>query len=187
MLSEKLKEIRKAHNLTQIDFAKIFNISNGTIAMWETGKRQPDLEMLKSIANYFNVSIDYLLDVTVDGDRINTAREILKNLSLERNTIIADFEEKIGVNYQTFRAWLNKRSNYFNSAENLLKLGDYFGVSLDYLLTGKETSPSEIEELENAVSWHRDGKTTVKQLTKEEMKIFEKMMEAMGDDTPDYL
>ena len=50
-----------------------------------------------------------------------------------------------------------------------------------------EKSSSKLEELENVVSWHRDGKTTVKQLTKEEMKLFEKMMEAMGDDTPDYL
>lgn len=62
MLSDRLKELRKKHKLTQVQFAKIFNISSGTIAMWETNKRTPDAEMLIEIANYFNVSLDYLLD-----------------------------------------------------------------------------------------------------------------------------
>lgn len=62
MLSDRLKELRKKQNLTQVQFAKIFNISSGTIAMWETNKRTPDVEMLIEIANYFNVSLDYLLD-----------------------------------------------------------------------------------------------------------------------------
>lgn len=62
MLSDRLKELRRKHKLTQVQFAKIFNISSGTIAMWETNKRTPDAEMLIEIANYFNVSLDYLLD-----------------------------------------------------------------------------------------------------------------------------
>lgn len=61
MFSEMIKKIRKANGLTQVEFASIFNISNGTIAMWETNKRQPDYDMVVKIANYFNVSIDYLL------------------------------------------------------------------------------------------------------------------------------
>ena len=61
MISKQLKLLRKNNNLTQIQFAEIFNISNGTIAMWETGKRQPDNEMLIKIANYFNVSVDFIL------------------------------------------------------------------------------------------------------------------------------
>lgn len=62
MFAEKLKKLRTAKGLTQVQFSKEFNISSGTIAMWETGKRMPDTDMLKRIANYFDVSIDYLLD-----------------------------------------------------------------------------------------------------------------------------
>lgn len=62
MFSDNLKKLRKAKGITQTQFASEFNISAGTIAMWETGKRMPDTEMLKKIAQFFNVSIDYLLD-----------------------------------------------------------------------------------------------------------------------------
>lgn len=61
MLGEKLKELRAKQGLTQATFAKIFNISSGTIAMWETGKRTPDIEMLNRIAEYFGVTLDYLV------------------------------------------------------------------------------------------------------------------------------
>lgn len=56
-----LKELRKTKNVTQIELSKALNISHGAVAMWETGKRQPDSDMLKSIADYFGVSVDYLL------------------------------------------------------------------------------------------------------------------------------
>lgn len=62
MFSDNLKQLRKAKGITQTQFASIFNISSGTIAMWETGKRMPDTEMLRRIAQFFNVSIDFLLD-----------------------------------------------------------------------------------------------------------------------------
>lgn len=62
MLSDRLKKLREQNQLTQVQFAKIFGISAGTIGMWETNKRSPDTEMLKKISEYFNVSLDYLLD-----------------------------------------------------------------------------------------------------------------------------
>ncbi len=60
-IGERIKQLRVKNNLTQIEFAKIFKISNGTIAMWETNKRQPGYNTLIKIADYFNVSVDYLL------------------------------------------------------------------------------------------------------------------------------
>lgn len=61
MFAERLKELRKSKGITQTEFAKIFNISNGTIGNWESGNRIPDTEMLKMLADFFNVSIDYLV------------------------------------------------------------------------------------------------------------------------------
>ncbi len=78
MLSHKLKYLRKKHNITQNEFAKIFNISNGAIAMWETGKRQPDTDMLKRIATYFNVSVDYLLGLERKDDKKNKETTAIK-------------------------------------------------------------------------------------------------------------
>ncbi len=61
MLSERLKLLRKEKDLSQRELANLLNISNGTVAMYETNKRQPDNETLSKIADFFNVSIDYLL------------------------------------------------------------------------------------------------------------------------------
>ena len=61
LLSQKLKELRLNKGLTQIEFAKTFNIANGTVGNWETGKREPDYEMLSRIADFYGVTIDYLL------------------------------------------------------------------------------------------------------------------------------
>lgn len=61
MFAEILKQLRKSKGLTQVQFAKEFNISAGTIAMWETNKRIPDTAMLIKIAEFFGVSVDYLL------------------------------------------------------------------------------------------------------------------------------
>jgi len=61
MFAEILKTLRKEKNLSQVKFAQAFNISKGTIAMWETGKRQPDYDTLQKLADFFNVSVDRLL------------------------------------------------------------------------------------------------------------------------------
>ena len=64
MFADRLKLLRKSKKLTQTEFASRFNIATGTIGMWETGKRIPDTETLKKLANFFDVSVDYLLGRT---------------------------------------------------------------------------------------------------------------------------
>jgi transcriptional regulator with XRE-family HTH domain len=74
--SDRLKELRKEKNLTQEDLAKILEISRSTIAGYETERKEPDYETLKKIADFFNVSIDYLLgrtDVRSPLDKITKA------------------------------------------------------------------------------------------------------------------
>ncbi len=62
MFGKKLAHLRKIKGLTQRELAKILNISNSTLAMYELDKRRPDFETLKKIGDYLSVSIDYLLD-----------------------------------------------------------------------------------------------------------------------------
>ncbi len=57
-----LKALREAKNISQEKFAKELNVAQNTVSNWERGVRNPDNEMLIKIANYFDVSIDYLLD-----------------------------------------------------------------------------------------------------------------------------
>ncbi len=62
MLKYKIRDLRRKQNLTQSDFGRLINISASTIALWETGKREPDIKNLKKISEIFNVTTDYLLD-----------------------------------------------------------------------------------------------------------------------------
>lgn len=61
MLNEKLKEIRKQHNLTQQQIAEYLGVTQSTYAYYETGRNEPDLETLKKIADFYKCSTDYLL------------------------------------------------------------------------------------------------------------------------------
>jgi transcriptional regulator with XRE-family HTH domain len=56
-----LKQLRKSRNLSQEDVAKVLNTTVSTISRYETGEREPNLESLCILADFFNVSLDYLL------------------------------------------------------------------------------------------------------------------------------
>lgn len=60
-LGARLKELRDIRGLTQRELAAKLNVSPSTIALYELGKREPDADMLGRLAEFFGVSIDYLL------------------------------------------------------------------------------------------------------------------------------
>lgn len=61
---DRLKELREEKELKQAELASLFNISPSTIGMYEQNRRTPDFALLNSIADYFGVSVDYLLGRT---------------------------------------------------------------------------------------------------------------------------
>ena len=60
----KLKELRKEKGISQLKLAMDLSMNQNTISRYETEERQADYETLIKIADYFNVSIDYLLGRT---------------------------------------------------------------------------------------------------------------------------
>ena len=64
IFSERLKELRTEKKLLQKDLAIILGTSNSSICDWECGRAQPDMEMIIKIADYFQVTADYLLGRT---------------------------------------------------------------------------------------------------------------------------
>ena len=60
----RLKEIRKSKGISQLKLALEMNTNQNTISRYETGEREPSISELIKIADYFNVSIDYLLERT---------------------------------------------------------------------------------------------------------------------------
>lgn len=62
----RLKELRKKKGLTQLRLAMELNMTQNTISRYETGEREADYKTLILFADYFGVSIDYLLERTDD-------------------------------------------------------------------------------------------------------------------------
>lgn len=60
----RLRELRKKRNITQLKLAIDLNMSQNTISRYETGEREAGYAELIQIADYFHVSIDYLLERT---------------------------------------------------------------------------------------------------------------------------
>lgn len=59
---ETVKQLRKQHNITQAQLAQALSVGRPTIAGYETKGKQPDYEKLIRLAQFFNVSVDYLLN-----------------------------------------------------------------------------------------------------------------------------
>ena len=66
----RLKSLRKEKGISQLKLALDLNISQNSISRYETGEREADYRTLILIADYFDVSIDYLLERT-DNPKIN--------------------------------------------------------------------------------------------------------------------
>ncbi len=71
-LAKNLIKLRKANNLTQLDLANKLNYSDKAISKWERGESMPDVEMLYTIAQMFDVTIDWLIS---DSDKIVKVKE----------------------------------------------------------------------------------------------------------------
>ena len=60
----RLKELRDQRHISQVFLGMELGMSQNTISRYETGRREADYETLVAFADYFNVSIDYLLGRT---------------------------------------------------------------------------------------------------------------------------
>lgn len=152
MFSEKIKQLRTERKMTQADFAKEFSISTGTIAMWETNKRTPDFEMIKKIADYFNVYASWLTDDTrfrtrqelfscynswdlLYNEHLNAPYEfcgLLKKLREEQDVTIEEMAKEIGLTAEQY-----KECEYGGdpiSYEEAMKLCEYLGTTVKQVL-----------------------------------------------------
>ena len=57
-----LKAIRKHKKYSQLKVAMDLNISREALSYYENGKRNPDLQLIRTLSDYFNVSIDFLIN-----------------------------------------------------------------------------------------------------------------------------
>jgi len=66
---DRLKELRQKSNIKQTAIAEMLGVLPRTIRFYESGEREPNIESIKKLANFFNVSADYLLGLSDNPQR----------------------------------------------------------------------------------------------------------------------
>lgn len=155
--SLKLKILRQKNNLTQEQLANELNTryhlneSKATISQFEHNKRIPDLDRLINIADYFQVSLDYLC---CDANKTNTIEEDnnisvfsynLKKLRGKHHLTQHGLAEKLMVSNGAISKWENCQRE--PDLSTLKKIKEYFNISYDSLLETNDNSFSSIDDL----------------------------------------
>lgn len=96
MIGNKIKELRKSHNLTLEELADILNkeypdtinFNKGKISKWENDREEPRLSSVKILADYFDVPLDYFNGIDIDQAEILT---IFNQLDEDRQANVVDY------------------------------------------------------------------------------------------------
>lgn len=100
LLAEKLKELRKNRNITQEKLAEELDISRSKVSSWETNKRDMTITDAVNLANYYEISLDNLLNLNSlkEKEYIEISYRFFKNKNIklkEKSRIITLMEESI--------------------------------------------------------------------------------------------
>ena len=83
LFGDRLKELRKERNLTQEDIGNLCGVAKNTVSNWENNANQPSFDIVKKLAQYFGVTIDYLLNFTQnDVDNMERLKQALKQAGM---------------------------------------------------------------------------------------------------------
>ena len=88
--ANRLKQLRKDNGYTQVSLAAALGLSKGTVAMWETGKRTPDYEVINQMADIFDRRIDYILGYSDDPKSPKLLEEVEQSGEWETQSELID-------------------------------------------------------------------------------------------------
>lgn len=139
MIFDKIKDLRENKELTQREISKILNISKSTYNRWETGESFIPLVHLNDLCNFYNVSMDYVIEKTKDKNYKNFSNKINKK---EIGKRLREFRQKNNLSQNDLAKVLNTSHSTISAYENgktvILTVFAYqictkFKISLDWL------------------------------------------------------
>ncbi|WP_368664498.1 helix-turn-helix domain-containing protein [Streptococcus gallolyticus] len=115
MLPQRLKELRKETGLTQKEIANQIHVGQNSYSNWENGNRKPTAEITSKLAEFFNVSIDYLLGKTDIKERnennsIESTANVLFRTTVKDLNLTPEQEEQLKKDLNEF---IKKRRKAF--------------------------------------------------------------------------
>jgi transcriptional regulator with XRE-family HTH domain len=97
----RIKELRESKRMNQQGMSFVCNVSQAMISKYELGQAEPDIQTLITIAQYFSVSVDYLIGVSDDKMPINTA-----TMSGEEKELLYDYKQLNEINKAKANAFI---------------------------------------------------------------------------------
>lgn len=169
MLGDKIKELRKVNKVTQQQLADAIGFSRSAVGMLESNKNGASPDKLKELADFFGVTVDYLLTddnsiknkehelISKNADIINFSKgEIIldkkmlgdrvKELRIRRNLTQKQLADDLNLSQSTIGMIESGKRDASN--ELLIKIANYFNCSTDYLLNIKDNKSAENKEQE---------------------------------------
>lgn len=126
----RIKELRTEKELSLRDLSKVLDISYSSLGKYERGEQQPSFETLSKIANYFNVSIDYLLGNS-DG-RIISDQELYDRLGLTDEAICSlEHLSNLSKENKHNKKLLENVNALLSDFESLNAISDYLNSSME--------------------------------------------------------
>ena len=137
---EKLKVIRIENKLTQEELAKTLGIARITYNHYESQERIIPIERLNDLCNFYNISIDYILDLTTQKQYKNSKKEIS---IIASGTRLREYRKIFGLTQQNLAKFLGttqsviaeyERGRFLICTSFLYQFCKEYKISADYLL-----------------------------------------------------
>ncbi|MCM1052833.1 MAG: helix-turn-helix domain-containing protein [Ruminococcus sp.] len=147
---ERLKELRETNELKQTQLADILSIKSGDYSQYEREYTIIPIKHLNSLCNYFNVSIDYIFNLTATLNYKDTSKDINKKLSGQR---LKELRKEIKLTQKQFANLLNVSNTTISEYECgnntiatpfLYTICTKYHISADYLL-GRINNPKYLK------------------------------------------
>ncbi len=89
-IGQKIKKLRTDKGLTQKELADHLHVTFQTVSKWENGENEPDLTTVRQLAQFFNCSLEYL----INEDENYAPKEVVKEVPVVKETIVRHEYEK---------------------------------------------------------------------------------------------
>ncbi len=171
-LSENIRKYRLQKEMTQSQFASVFNVSEQAVSRWENGNTFPDITLLPALADYFGITIDELMGMENYKDEkeideiIRSVKECeRKGLITESITILQKASKKYPTNY-TILLYLAEMLNFENCLDDKQRENNHLKslevadriinechdrITCDYAINAKLIALRELGRIEEAV------------------------------------
>lgn len=131
-LAQNLKYLREQKGMNQQHLAEILGVEQRTISSWECENREPGIDMVTSIAKFFDISLDDLIlrdlrpPIPIYASNLAYLRK-LHGMTQEDMANLLGFKSQCSVSFA-------EKGERQLSVENLEKISDFFGVTMDQLV-----------------------------------------------------